>query len=335
MRPRLVFSIVFISILSVGVSAQNRSTVSGYVYGPQNVPVERAQVELLNDLNSVIARTWTEASGRFRFNSVPSGRLAVRVIAAATDFGEQTQDFEISGIGIRGQMIPDNIQLEFHLRPRKQANRAASGVVFAQDVPEAARKLYLAAASDLDAGRSSEGIVGLKKALEAFPTYFLALERLAFEYLRLERFEDARKVLRDAVAVNEHNFQIWYGLAYTEYATGKFKDAAASAERALTIDKNSPNAAFVLGLSQRKLKLYDDAERSLLKAKRFDNGKTPEINWNLALLYAYNLKRYPAAADELELYLKAVPKDPNAEKIRKLIKDLRENRPPQSLPSPN
>ncbi|MEP7213931.1 MAG: tetratricopeptide repeat protein [Acidobacteriota bacterium] len=335
MRARLVFSIIFISILSIAVSAQGRSTVSGYVYGPQNAPVERAQVELMDDLNSVIARTWTEASGRFRFNGVPSGRLAVRVVVPGADFGEQTQDFEISGIGIRGQSIPDNIQLEFHLRPRKPSSKAATGVVFAQDVPEPARKLFLAAASDLDAGRSTEGIDGLKKALEAFPTYFLAMERLAFEYLRLERFEDARKVLRDAVAVNDDSFQIWYGLAYTEYAANKYKDAVAAAERALTLDKSSPNAAFVLGLSQRKLKLYKDAEKSMLQAKRFDNGKTPEINWNLALLYAYNLKRYPAAADELELYLKALPQEPNAEKIRKLIKDLRENRPPQSLPSPN
>ena len=120
--------------------------------------------------------------------------------------------------------------------------------------------------------------------------------------------------------MNDQSFQIWYGLAYTEYAANKFKDAAAAAERALTIDKGSPNAAFVLGLSQRKLKLYDDAEKSLFRAKRFDNGKTPEINWNLALLYAYNLKRYPAAAEELELYLKALPQEPNAEKIKKIDK---------------
>ena len=123
-------------------------------------------------MNSVIARTWTEASGRFSFNAVPSGRLAVRVIATATDFADQTQDFEISGIGVHGQAIPDNIQLEFHLKPRKSSNKSATGVVFAPGMPGAERKLFLAAASDLDAGRSTEGINGLKNALEAFPTYF-------------------------------------------------------------------------------------------------------------------------------------------------------------------
>ena len=98
--------------------------------------------------------------------------------------------------------------------------------------------------------------------------------------------------------------------------------------KALVENKNSPGTLFLLGLTQRQLKQYEEAEKSFVRAKKYDNGKTPAISWNLALLYAHNLKRYRDAAEELESYLKEQPDDPNAESIRKLIARLRENLPP-------
>jgi tetratricopeptide (TPR) repeat protein len=327
MRSRVFLSVIVLAFLGVSISAQNRSTVTGYVFGPERAPVDRAQVELLSDMNMVLGRTRTEASGRFSFVGVPSGRLSVRVLPLGTDLAEQTQEFEIAGIGVRGQLIPENVQLDFHLRPRKTAQSSTNSVVFAQEVPEEAKRIFTAAVSDLDAGRTEPGIVQIKKALAIFPTYFPALERLGMEYMKAEKFDEARETFEASSAVNPKSYQSWYGLAYADYATQKFEEAIQSADRALTLDKRSASAYFVLGISQRRLKKYNEAEKSLLSAKRYDEGKTPDINWNLALLYTHNLNRYPEAANELELYLKALPNEPNAEKIRKLIKDLRSRTP--------
>ena len=87
-------------------------------------------------MNSVIARAWTEASGQFRFNGVPSGRLSVLVIPSGTDYAQQSQEFEISGIGVRGQPLPDNIRVEFNLRPLKPSAATTNAVVLAQEVPD-------------------------------------------------------------------------------------------------------------------------------------------------------------------------------------------------------
>ena len=328
MRPRIVLSVVFLAAFGLTASAQNRSTVTGYVFGPGRAPVERAQVELRNDVNSVIGRTWTEPSGRYSFRAVPSGRLSVHVMPVGTDLSEQTQDFEISGIGVRGQLIPENVQLDFHLRPRRTTGTTTNAVVFAQDVPDEAKRIFDAATADLESGRTDAAVEQLKKSLAIFPTYFLALDRLGAAYMKLEKYGEAREIYARATAVNDKSFPSWYGLAYTDYSTGKYEDAIAAADRALTLDKNSAIVMFVSGLSHRRLKRYERAEKMFLGAKKLDNGQTPAINWNLALLYTYNLKKYQAAADELELYLKATPEDPNADKLRKLIKDLRENRPP-------
>src|SRR6476660_1174221 len=69
--------------------------IEGQVYDPNHRPVQNLYVELLNDVDSVIQRTKTNASGRFTFSGVPPGRLKVRVLTFGTNLMEQTQEVEI------------------------------------------------------------------------------------------------------------------------------------------------------------------------------------------------------------------------------------------------
>jgi tetratricopeptide (TPR) repeat protein len=127
------------------------------------------------------------------------------------------------------------------------------------------------------------------------------------------------------VELNSRSYNSAYSLSYANLATGKYEAAVEAATKALVLDKNSSPALFVLGVSQRRLRLFEDAERSLLRVQAIDRGATPEIGWNLALLYAHNLKRHDAAADQLDLILRSNPDVPNAEVIKKLIKQFRES----------
>ncbi|PYS99902.1 MAG: hypothetical protein DMF63_09515 [Acidobacteria bacterium] len=309
--------------------AQFRSTISGYVFGPGRRPVSEAHLELRTDFNSVIGRTRTSSSGQFTFMGVPNGRFSVTVLALGTNFEEQSKGVEIAGVGARGQAIPENVQIDFYLQPRKSPESTATNkVVFAQEVPVEARKLYDNAISDLETKRTALGVTGLKRAIELFPTYFLASERLGIEQLLQEQYEDAAKSFRTALSVNQRCFPCWHGVTYASFALEKWSDVIETAPRALELEQNSVSTLAMLGIAQRAVKKYEDAEKSLLKAKKFDGVKTPDIYWNLALLYAYNLKKYQEAADALELYLQANPAIPDPTKIKELIKRLRENRPP-------
>ena len=303
------------------------NTVSGFVWGPGRVPVPDVNVELQNDLYVTIQRTRTSSSGNYRFDNVPSGRLRVRVLPSGLDFEQQEVDLEIvnftrdNGAGGVRRSGFSNEQHNIFLRLKKGADPAAVGVLFAQEVPEEAKKLYSKAVDDLANTREKEGLEGLRSAIEAFPKYFLALDRLGNEYVRLKHFGAAEVLLSVASDINPKSFRTWYGLAYARHSLGLFPDAIAAAEKALALDAGNANSLYVLGSSQRHLKKYEAAEKTLAKAKDLP-GYSPLVHWELALLYGNNLKRYGAAANELKAFLKAQPETKDAELIKQLITDF-------------
>lgn len=327
-RPVYLFFLFLLLLFPICVAAQGRSSITGFVYGPQRERLADIRVELETDLGSMIGYTKTDGSGRFVFRGVGFGRFSVRVMPTNTDLANQSQEIEVGSLGARGQLVPDNVQLDFYLRPRNTPQKVSTGVVIAQEVPEEAKRIYGEAISDIDKSRTPEGIEQLKKAIEIFPDYYLALQRLGEEYSKQGKWDDAYPAFKKAVAVSPRSFPALHGLAYSAYYLKKYDEAVDAANRAIVENKNIASTYFVLGVAQRSLKKYDDAEKSLLTAKKYDKGQTPDISWHLALLYTHNLKKYQQAADELELYLKESPTAANANDVRKVIARLRENRPP-------
>jgi tetratricopeptide (TPR) repeat protein len=148
-------------------------------------------------------------------------------------------------------------------------------------------------------------------------------------YISRQKYDGARDIFNRAVAVNERSFNGWYGLSYSNYALKQSAQAIDAGRKAATLNSNSADAHLILGISLRQAKQYQEAEKFLRQAKKIAQGKSPDVHWNLALLYAHNFKRYKDAADELELYLKVNPNTHNTEDVKKLIKQFREN-PPSS-----
>ena len=124
--------------------------------------------------------------------------------------------------------------------------------------------------------------------------------------------------------VNSRSFNSWYALSYANYALKQPEAAIEAAKNAVSLNSSSVDALLFLGISQRQAKQYEEAQKSYKQAEKLSKGNSPDVHWHLALLYAHNFKRYKDAADELELYLKTRPDAPNAEAVKKLIKQFRE-----------
>lgn len=317
---------------SATVRAQGGNSITGYVFGLSRQPLEYIEVELLDDFGRLVKRVRTSGSGYYSFDRISSGNFRVRVKPLGSDYEEQERAIEIVNFGrstISGGSVTggfSNEQVDFFLKLRKGATEK-TGAVFVQQVPEEAKKLYEKAVQDLDNKKEKEGLQGLLQAIEKFPDYFMALERLGTEYVQKgasakKYYEASQILLSKAVTVNPRGFRSWYGLAYSLYSLDKYDEASTAVAKALEIYPNWADALLLNGVLLRQAKKFDEAEKQFLKAKEFSAGTTPMVHWHLALLYGNDLKRYRDAAKELRLFLKAQPDSKNAQQIEKLIADF-------------
>lgn len=323
---------VFLGIFfSMPLLAQSNNSISGFIFGSNRTPVPDTFVELQDDLNRTISRVKTDGSGRYFFRGIRQGRYVVRVFPVNTIYLEQTGEVEIVNIARQsGSSVTysasENVQKDFYLRDKRAAEARSSSfaVVFAQDVPKTARDLYQMAVRDFDnKAKQNEADANLRKAIQIFPDYYEALEKLAQRLIRTGNFIEAADTAKRAVEVNRKGFEGWYSLGYALNQQKKYSDSLDAVETALDISPLSVNSLFLLGVNLRHLGRYNQAVESLVKAKKASNLPIAEIHWQLALLYTNNLKNYSAAIKELEHFLKISPKYEEADKVRELIKKLK------------
>ncbi len=326
------FLIIVIIIAANSIFAQSNNSIAGFVFAGKRQPISQANVELLDDFGRLVGRVLTDNSGRYSFSRIAPGKYQIRVLASQFGYEEQSQEAEIvnflrqSSSGAPRLSGSENVQLNFYLNQRRETNlnNELLGVIFAQEVPGEAQKHYKAAISNFNQRRIEEGFKELEQAVEIFPTFFYALERLGQEYINQQKFEKAELVLKKASAINSKSYQTWYSLGYTLYTLKKLSEAIEATNKSVEINAASVEARLLLGVLFRKNSQFKEAEKQLKKAVQIAKVPIPDAHWQLALLYNYNLKEYNLAADELELYLKEIPDKKDEEAIRKLIKQLRE-----------
>ena len=329
---RIRFSLLLGIAISVVVSfAQGRNSISGIVFGESRTPLGEAYVELLDELGTTIIQTRTNGSGRYAFYGLSSGRFKIRVFPVGTDYMEQTQEVLLSPVSAIPGSGGDNQQIDFYMRLREGANAgpfSVPGTIFAQEVPDEARKLFEQGVSELRQKKEKEGFDSLKRALDVFPNYFLALDRLGTEYaargnMNPSYFEAARILLTKALEINPKSYSSMFGLGFAQYHQGAINEAVANLERAIAVYNKSTNGYLWLGIAQKRAGKVLQAETSLKRANDLSKGKEADVHWHLAGLYS-DQKRYTEAASELELFLKTKPDSRDADKIKQLIVQLRQ-----------
>jgi Flp pilus assembly protein TadD len=312
--------------------AQGRNAITGTVFGESHRPVPDIYVELTDDFNSTVNRSKTDGSGRFAFNGLISGRYRVKALPYGTGYMEQTQEVVLTSVSAVPGSGADRQNIDIVLKVDERFNASpfavVPGVVFAQDVPEPAKKQYLEGVRFLRQKKEQEAFESLKKSIEIFPNYYMALDRLGGEYATRgatdrSYYEAGLVLLTKAVEVNPRGPSSVFGLGWTQYQLGLNAEAIETLTRLTTLAGKSAEAYLWLGRAQKRASMLDRAEEAFKKADELGKGKIADVHWQLAGLYN-GQKRYTEAADQFELFLKAQPKAADAEKIKSLIKQLRE-----------
>jgi Tfp pilus assembly protein PilF len=306
------------------IVTRNRNSITGFVFNESRAPVSDIHVELLSDLYITISRTKTTGSGTFSFRGLPDGNYKVKVLPYNTIYEEQIRDVSLISISTLPDRGAVSEQVDFYLSAKKNPNSgplAAPGVVFVQEVPGNAKKAYEEGINYLGNKKEKEGFEKLKNALEIFPQYFLALDRLGTEYVVRGYYQAAFILLTKAVEVNPRSFSSTFGLGLAQFRLEQTDKAIESLARATEIYNESANGYLWLGIALHKKGKLEEAVVALLKANKIGKGEISEVHWQLARVYK-DQKLYGKAAEELEFFLKYNPNATNKEEIKKTIRIL-------------
>ncbi len=328
MRKIGLVSFVLIAILFCGTSdtwGQDRNRISGFVFDESRRPMSDVYVELQDDFYSTLRRIRTSGSGMFNFAGLPSGRYVVKVLSTGTDYEEQSVSVALIPVSVVAGRGVASEQIDIYLRAKKRRNEPlrAAGIVYVQEIPSEARDLYEAGLKDLDNKNDVQGLDKIKRSIEVFPDYFLALDTLGNEYINREHYEAAYVLLTKALSVNSRSFSSTFGLGLAAFRLGRTDDAAARFQEAVNIDNGSANAHLWLGIAFHAQAKLDRAERSIKQAASIAGEGIPEIHWQLARVLSEK-KEYARAAKELELFLKYRPDAADREKIMEMIRTLKQ-----------
>jgi Tfp pilus assembly protein PilF len=286
-------------------------TIKGRVYFPVEAKGDKHLRVILRSADTTDQSTVTDEDGSFAFNRVRSGNYTVTV-EGGKEFDEAVERATIEKEASVGGRI---INLTINLRSKGTAAAISK-------IPKAARELYSKGTEAAAKGDSKKAVEHLSGAVAAYPEFQQALSELGVQYLKLGQPDKAAESLAAALklAPDDTPARLNYGFALLNEK--KFDEAEAQLREVLKKNDAMPTAHMYLGITLLNQKKFDDAEAELLRATSSNSAEVGTAHRYLGGIY-WGKRDYKRAADELETYLKLVPKAPDAERTRAAIKDLR------------
>jgi Tfp pilus assembly protein PilF len=276
----------------------------------------------LSGTNYTGGSTQTDEDGNFRFNGLEAGPYTITV-EGGTDYDTAVENVDIYREASPGGRI---LQVPIYLKPK-----GATAAMFA-DVPKDAVELYKKGVDEARSGNAKKAVENLNKAVAADPNFGLAQAELGTQYMKLGQVDKAIEPLTKAVELMPRDFHVHLNLGVALMNKKDFMAAEKQLREAIAINNAVPAAHMYLGIvlvstirdkDQKFIpERWTEAQSELETATKTGKDEVAQAHKYLAGVYAGN-KDYKRGADELELYLKLVPKAPDAEKLKATVKEWR------------
>lgn len=305
-----------------------RHTIQGRIYFPSGRRTDTRLKVKLQSFNTGELSVFSDPNGSFIFKGLEAGSYTV-VIDAGEDYESAREPVYIDTDGSnprRGIFLPPisrlyNVEISLRLKPAASARIGLVNAALAV-VPPTARDLYLKALESVQAGDNSKAVEQLKGALAIYPQFPLALNELGVRYLRLGQIDKAAEALKSAVGLAPEEFhpRLNYGIALLNQKL--YPEAEEQLRVALAKRNDAPTAHMYLGIVLAMQRKFEEGQKELQLAIASNSTEVALAHRYLAGIY-FETQQDARGADELETYLRLVPKTPEAEALRKKIKETR------------
>ncbi len=289
--------------------------IVGTVYAPSGSPINtRMRIRLMTPAWGDLLAT-TDDAGRFVFSGVGGGTYTL--IIDEKEFEPVRQEVDI----IRPRSNPPEtytltIRLRFNDKSRKKKPLVVD--VSNAAVPKPAMDLYQKASTLAQANDFKGAIEQLKLAVEAYPNFVNALNQIGVLYLKQNDLKMAIEAFESALKVKPDAYEPLLNRAIVLFRLSRFEDARAALGDVIKVKPESAVAYYYLGRTLNKLKKDAEAETAYLTSIKISPTDFPETYRLLAAIYL-NRGALEPVVENLETYLKLVPKTPDAENLRRVI----------------
>ncbi|MGH9969835.1 MAG: tetratricopeptide repeat protein [Pyrinomonadaceae bacterium] len=298
------------------------NTIVGRVIYPSGRQLDRPHTVRLSSIVVGEFSTMTDQNGVFTFRRLKEGTYFIRIDAGKEYLPvQETVDLYDN----RSQTL--NVQIELRPRPSKISKAGVINVAPA-GVPKAALDLYQQAITSAKAGETNKAIGQLKSALSVYPQFVVALNEMSVLYLNLGELDKAGEALAEAVKVEPENATLRLNYGYVLMLRERFLDAERELLRAVQLRDDYTLAHLNRGKVLIKLRNFNEAEKELKRVISLGGDEVGMAYRYLGALYSERGDK-AKAIEALETYLKLNTHVQDAEQVRAVIKQLRDQSKPQ------
>lgn len=302
------------------VFAQPRSvlTVSGQVSleGTPQLAVE-AWIRILQN-GMVLEQRPTVKAGQFEFSLIAGGRYTLEV--EAPGFAPAVADLTIGEWNPRAYILIDL------RRPRKTAANLPGVVSLAESlIPKNARQEFERARDQQKQLKCDRALAHFEKALKIYSNYAAAHNEMGNCLVRLGNIDKAEQSFKSAVKLATTVYPS-INLADLYVKQNRWEDARNVLRAAIRSNPGEGDAYYALALVYFEEGLFAEAETAALEA---DTRKHRIADLHLLLAKIYLRKNNAAAVfEQLEVFLKEEPPGSRADEIRQQLREMRRKMEP-------
>jgi Flp pilus assembly protein TadD len=326
---RFVQFAVFIAYLSVNsqLNGQVRTapttggggSVRGAVLHPDGSFFnERVKISL-QSVRGTKSSVYTDDRGQFQFTNLSAG---VYQVVAEADGGKYQPTSVSVEVYPGGPSVISIVLRDKDDNSKTKASAVVSATELDAAIPSKARKEFERANEAARIGKTDEAITHLRKAIEIYPNYLMALNDLGVSLLSQGKLEEAEDPLNKAIALEPKAFNPRLNLGIVLVQQHKFPAAVENLRKAVALESNAPAARLYLGIALEGTGELVEAQRELKVAH--DSGGQ---KFSLALFHLGQIhmtKGENAEARKMfEAYLQESPNAYNSDAVRRLIRLLR------------
>ena len=298
-----------------------RNIIDGRVYYPSGRNIDRRLRVRLTGLRIGDFFTITDDTGAFSFRRVAAGSYVVSV-EAGKEYEPVNETIDVIDGGRSPVARVFSLQIQLRARPGSVNEKAEVINAALVGVPKPAAELYQMALESERAGDSKKAIEQLKSAISLHPNFLLALNQLGIQYWKTGQLDKAAEALRSALKLAPDSFssRLIFGVVLVQMK--HYKEAEPELRRAVEKNDGSAMAHYYLGRALANLRRFDEGEKELQRAIALGGEEINAAHRYLGAIYndRGDTKR---AVSELEAYLKLVPSAKDAEQIREILRQLK------------